>query len=269
MKGRLATLLLVGAFALASAPAARAQAPATRILREIGFDQRLGETVPLDLAFRDEAGRTVRLGDYFDKKPVVLSLVYYDCPMLCTLTLNGLTAALGRLPFDVGKEFQVITVSFDPRETPSLAAAKKKAYLHRYARPTAAEGWHFLTGEPAAIDQLTKAVGFRYVWDADTRQFAHAAGILVLTPEGRIARYLYGIEYAPKDLRLALVETSAGRVGSPVDQLLLYCYHYDPATGRYGPAVMSLLRAASGATVLVLAAAISLMWRRERKGQSA
>lgn len=265
MRPPLGALVVVAALPSLAVPVVQADDRGTRVLREIGFDQRLGESVPRDLAFRDEAGRAVRLGDYLGKKPVVLTLVYYECPMLCTLTLNGLTSALGPLPFDVGKEFDVVTVSFDPRDTPGSAAAKKKAYLSRYARPGAAEGWHFLTGEPDAIHRLTEAVGFRYAWDDETRQFAHAAGILVLTPPGRIAHYLYGIEYAPKDLRLALVEASAGRVGSPVDRLLLYCYQYDPATGRYGAAVMNLLRAASAATVLVLGAAITLMLRRERK----
>jgi protein SCO1/2 len=193
----------------------------------------------------------------------VLSLVYYECPMLCTLTLNGLASALKTLSMSPGKEFELVTVSFEPKETPALAAAKKKAYLQRYGRPEAGPAWHFLTGDADQIAALTRAVGFRYVWDAPTRQYAHAAGIVVLTPEGRIARYLYGIEYAPKDLRLALVESSGGKIGSPIDQLLLYCYHYDPAAGRYGAYVMGMLRVAAAATVVVLGGFITLMWRRE------
>jgi protein SCO1/2 len=249
-----------------AAPAAQGQTTTglPPALRDVGFDQRLGEAVPLDLPLRDEAGQAVRLGDYFGKKPVVFSLVYYECPMLCTLTLNGLASALGVLSFDAGKEFEIVTVSFDPRDTPEKAVAKKKAYLQRYKRPGAEAAWHFLTADAAAVERLTRAVGFRYAWDDETRQFAHPSGILVLTPEGRIARYLYGIEYAPKDLRLALIEASAGRIGSAVDQVVLYCYQYDPATGRYGAAIMRLVRAAGVATVLALAAFIATLHRRER-----
>jgi protein SCO1/2 len=235
-------------------------------LREVGFDQRLGETVPLDIELRDEAGRSVRLGDYFGRKPVVLALVYYDCPMLCTLTLNGLASALAVLPFDAGREFEIVTVSFEPRETPALAAAKKQAYLRRYQRPGAALGWHFLTGEPESTRRLTEAVGFRYAWDEQTKQYAHPSGILVLTPDGRIARYLYGIEYAPKDLRFALMEASQRRIGSAMDQAVLYCYRYDPMTGRYAAVVMRLVRAGGVLTVLALVSFWAAMWRREHAG---
>jgi protein SCO1/2 len=233
-------------------------------LREVGYDQRLGEQVPLDIALRDESGRDVRLGDYFGKRPVVLALVYYECPMLCTLTLNGLVSAMSVLSFDAGQEYEVVTVSFEPKETPALAAAKKRAYLQRYKRPGAEAGWHFLTGDAPAIKRLTQAVGFRYVWDAQTRQYAHPSGVTVLTPDGRLARYLYGIEYAPKDLRFALVEASSGRIGTPVDAVALYCYQYDPATGRYGAAVMRLLRTGAVFTMLGLVAFWVVMWRRER-----
>jgi protein SCO1/2 len=184
--------------------------------------------------------------------------------MLCTLTLNGLASALDVLSFDVGREFEVVTVSFDHRETPALASAKKKAYLERYRRPGAAQGWHFLTGDEASVRRLTSAVGFRYAWDARTRQFAHPAGVVVLTPEGRVARYLFGIEYAPKDLRFALVESSAGRIGSAVDRLVLYCYQYDPATGRYGAVVMRIVRVAAVLTVAALGGFILVSRRRER-----
>jgi len=255
-------VMALAALAAAAAPG-RAQEQRPPVLREIGFDQRLGAAVPLDLPFRDESGASVRLHDYFGKRPVVLSLNYYSCPMLCTVTLNGLASALDTISMTAGKEFEVVTVSFDPSETPQLASAKKKAYLERYKRPGAAQGWHFLTGDAPAIAALTKAVGFRYVWDAETRQFAHPAGVLVLTPEGRIARYLYGIEYAPRDLRLAVVEASAGRIGNPVDQIILACYQYDPTTGRYGAAIMRIVRAVGALTVAALAGFITMMLRRE------
>jgi len=233
-------------------------------LREIGFDQNLDGQVPLDTPFRDEAGRVVLLGDYFGKRPVVLVFAYYDCPMLCTLVINGLSSALKVMSLSPGKDFEIVTVSFDARDTPVNASAKKAAYLERYRREGAAEAWHFLTGDQASIDRLTKAAGFRYVWDKDTKQFAHPTGVMVLTPAGRLARYLFGIEYGPRDLRFAIVEASAGRIGSAVDSLLLYCYHYDPMTGRYGLAIMKAMRIAGAGTVLALGAFIFLMVRRER-----
>ena len=234
-------------------------------LREIGFDQNLDRMVPLDIPFTDEGGRAVRLGDYFGARPVVLALVYYDCPMLCTQVLNSLTSTLKVLSLEPGKDFEIVTVSFDPREKPALAAAKKAVYLDRYKRPGAAEGWHFLTGEQASIERLTHAAGFRYVWDERLRQFAHPTGITVLTPQGRLSRYLFGVEYGPRDLRFALVEASAGKVGTPVDQVLLYCYHYDPETGRYGLVIMRVVRLAGAATVLALGSFIVVMVRRERR----
>jgi protein SCO1/2 len=245
-------------------PTPRAVDGRPKILTEIGFDQRLGESVPLDATFRDEAGRTVRLGDYFGARPVVLVLAYYDCPMLCTLSLNGLASALDVLKFEPGREFEIVTVSFEPRETPALAAAKKAVYLKRYRRPAAEKAWHFLTGESDQIRRLTQAVGFRYAWDEATTQYAHASGVMVTTPEGRLARYLYGVEYAPKDLRFAIFEAAQGRILSPVDTLLLYCYHYDPAQGRYGATVMALVRAGGVLTVLGLGALIVTLRRRER-----
>ena len=234
-------------------------------LRDVGWDQRLGEALPADLELRDESGRTVRLGDYFGKKPLVLSLVYYQCPMLCTLALNGLSSALGVLSFDVGKEFEVLTVSFDPREGPELAVKKKAAYLGRYKREGAAAGWHFLTGDAVQLKRLTQAVGFRYAWDEVTKQWAHPAGIVTLTPDGRIAHYLFGVEYAPKDLRLSLVEASEGRIGGPVDQVLLYCYQYDPRTGSYGAVIMRIIRLAGAATLAALGTFVFVMLRRDRK----
>jgi protein SCO1/2 len=234
-------------------------------LRDVGFDQRLGEALPLDLELRDEAGRAVKLREYFSGRPVVLSVVYYECPMLCTLTLNGLVSALATLSFDAGREFEVVTVSFDAREGPELARAKKTTYLQRYKRPGAAQGWHFLTGEAAPLRALTEAVGFRYAWDERTKQFAHPAGLVVLTPEGRIARYLYGVEYAPKDLRLALVESAAGRIGNAVDQVLLFCYQYDPERGRYGAVVMRLVRLGGVLTLAALGGLIFTLRRAERR----
>ena len=234
-------------------------------LREIGFDQNIDQRVPLATVFRDESGATVRLGDYFGKKPVVLVFAYFDCPMLCTQVINGLSSALGVMSLSPGKDFEIVTVSFNPRDTPASATAKKAGYLERYRRPGAAEGWHFLTGDQANIDRLTTAAGFRYVWDEETKQFAHPSGVIVLTPDGRLSKYLFGIEYGPRDLRLAIVEASDGRIGTPVDSLLLYCYHYDPMTGRYGLAIMRAIRIAGAATVLAIGAFIVVMVRRERE----
>ena len=234
-------------------------------LREIGFDQYIDQRVPLDTTFRDEAGATVRLGDYFGNKPVVLVFAYYDCPMLCTQVINGLSSALGVMSLNPGRDFEIVTVSFNPRDTPASAAAKKASYLERYRRPGAAAGWHFLSGDQANIDRLTRAAGFRYAWDAATKQYAHPSGVIVLTPDGRLSKYLFGIEYGPRDLRLGIVEASAGRIGTPVDSLLLYCYHYDPMTGRYGLAIMRVIRMAGAATVLAIGTFIFVMVRRERK----
>jgi protein SCO1 len=234
-------------------------------LRDIGFDQNLDRQVPLDTPFKDEAGRAVRLGDYFGKRPVVMVFAYYDCPMLCTIVINGLASALNVLSLEPGRDFEIVTVSFNPRDTPASATTKKAGYIARYKQPRAAEAWHFLTGDERSIDRLTKAAGFRYAWDATTGQFAHPTGVIVLTPDGRLSRYLFGIEYAPRDLRYAIVDASNGRVGSVVDSLVLYCYHYDPATGRYGVAIMRLLRTAAAGTVLVLGAFIVAMIRREKR----
>jgi protein SCO1 len=239
-----------------------------RMLTEIGLDQRLGEVLPLDAVYRDETGRSVRLGDYFGKRPVILTLVYYECPMLCTQVLNGLTAAIRTLQFSVGQEFDIVTVSFDPRETPELAAAKKAAYLERYGRAGAGAGWHFLTGDQRYIEALTKAVGFRYAYNEGLDEFAHVSAVMVATPEGRLSHYFYGIEYGPRDLRLALVDAGERKVGSPVDQLFLYCFHYDPSSGQYSLAVMRLVRGAGLMTLGVLVAGILVMRRRERRARA-
>lgn len=261
------TLALLGVLvflAMLTVPA-RARATQSSVLSSLGIDQRLNEQVPLDLTFRDETGRSVRLGDYFGDKPVILTLNYYECPMLCSLILEGLVSSLRVLSFDIGDQFTVVTVSFDPGETPPLAAATKAKYVQRYARSGAAEGWHFLTGQDAAITNLAKAVGFRYAYDEQQNQYAHASGIVVLTPQGKIARYFYGIEYAPRDLRLGLVEAAANKIGSLADQILLFCYHYDPTTGKYSAAVLNAVRAGGVATMLALGTFLIVMWRKEKQ----
>ncbi|HZE26560.1 MAG TPA: SCO family protein [Terriglobales bacterium] len=231
-------------------------------LKNVGIRQNLNQQIPPDLSFKDDLGRRVRLADYFGKKPMVLNLVYYNCPMLCGELLSGLESSLRMMKFDVGKEFDVITVSFDPRETPEMAAKKKAEFLKRYQRAGAEQGWHFLVGEQDAIDALTNAAGFEYQYNEKTQQFAHATAIMILTPEGKIAQYYYGVEYPPKDLRLGLVEAGRGRIGSLVDQLLLYCYHYDPEQGKYSAVILRVLRLAGVATMLFLGTFIFLMIRR-------
>jgi protein SCO1/2 len=231
------------------------------ILRNVGIDQKLDQLIPLDIEFHEETGRSVRLGDYFGRKPVILSLVYYDCPMLCTMVLNGLLEGLKELKFSVGDQFNVVTVSFDPTEKPSLAAAKKAVYIGLYGRRGASENWHFLTGEEKAIRQLTEAVGFRYNYDPHTKQYVHATGIMVLTPEGRLARYFYGIKYPSGYLRLGLVEASQGKIGSPVDEILLYCCQYDPQTGRYSLIISRAIKVAAGVTVFCLGTMILVLFR--------
>jgi protein SCO1 len=230
-------------------------------LKNVGIEQHLDEQIPAALTFRDETGKAVQLGGYFGKKPMILNLVYYQCPMLCGEVLSGLESALRVLKFDVGKEFDVLTVSFDPKETPEMAVAKKAEYLKRYGRSGAAQGWHFLTGPAASIDALTKAAGFQYQYDPKIGQFAHATAIMVLTPEGKIAQYYYGVEFAPKDLRLGLIQASQNKIGTVVDQVLLYCYHYDPDTGKYGAIISRILQLAAGVTVLILGTFLVVMFR--------
>jgi len=237
------------------------------ILREVGIDQKLDDQIPLDLEFSDEDGRVVRLRDYFGSRPVVLALVYYECPMLCTQVLNGLVGSLETLSFNPGEEFEVVVLSFDPGETPAIAAETRKTYMRRYGRPAYEAGWHFLTGRESSVKALADAVGFRYAYDEAIDQYAHPAAITVLTGEGRVSKYLYGIEFAPRDLRLALVEAAEGRIGTAVDQALLFCYHYDPETGKYGLVVMNLVRTGGILTLLALGAFIVLTLRRERRAQ--
>jgi protein SCO1 len=231
-------------------------------LKNVGILQNLNTQIPADLVFRDETGQTVRLGDYFGRKPVILSLVYYQCTMLCGEVLNGLDTALRVLKFDVGKEFDVLTVSFDPKDTPAVATLKKSEYLKRYKRAGAENGWHFLTGQQPAIDALTKAAGFQYQYDPRSEQFAHATAIMILTPEGKIAQYYYGVEYAPKDLRLGLIQASNHKIGNVVDEVLLYCYHYDPNTGKYGATIFTILRLSGAATILVMGVFLGILIRR-------
>ena len=239
------------------------------ILQEIGWDQNLGDKIPLDLAFKDETGRDVVLADYFGERPVVLSLVYYECPMLCTISLNGLARALEVLSFVPGQEFEVLTVSFDANEGTDLAAAKKRAYMASYEKKEeGARGWHFLTGDEEAVDRLTRATGFRYAWDEETKQFAHPAGILVAAPDGTITHYLFGVEYSPRDLRLALVAAGQGEVGSAVDQVLLYCFQYDPDRGRYSAAILNIVRLAGLVTLLAMAGLLFTISMRRRKKTS-
>jgi protein SCO1/2 len=233
-------------------------------LQNVGIEQHLDGQVPPDLSLVDDTGRAVKLGDYFGKKPLILNLVYYNCTMLCGEALAGLTGAMKMVKFDVGNEFDVITVSFDPRETPAIAAAKKQVYLKRYGRPAAASGWHFLTGPAESISALTKAVGFQYQYDPKIKQYAHATAIMVLTPHGRISRYFYGVDFPPKDLRMGLVEASQGKIGNAVDQVLLYCYHYDPATGKYGAVVSNMLRLGGGLTILILGGLLFILFRLEK-----
>ncbi len=235
------------------------------VLRGVGIDQRLEHQIPLNLMFRDASGQRVRLGNYFGSKPVILSLVYFNCPMLCTLEEHGLLQALKLLKFTVGKQFNVVTVSFDPHDTPQIAAKKKSLYLRLYGRPAAARGWHFLTGSEASIAALTQAVGFHYKYLPQTRMFAHAVAIMVLTPGGKLAQYFYGIKYPAGHLRLALVEASHDRIGSPVDEMILYCYRYNPSTGKYSVVVLHLLMMGGAATLLMLGGLVFAMIRGGRR----
>jgi protein SCO1/2 len=244
------------------------QITAPEILKQVGIAQNLNAQIPPELEFRDEAGKAVRIGDLFGKKPIVLSLVYFDCPALCTEVLNGELRTMKAISLDLGKDFEAVTVSFEPKDTPALAKAKRDVYLGQYGRPGATDHWHFLTGEQRSIDTLTNVAGFRYAYDSSVRQYAHAAAIVIVTPDGRIDRYFYGVQYPARDLRLGLVEASEGKIGTLTDQALLYCYQYDPMTGRYGMVVMNVLRAAGGLTVLALGLFMLMMFLRERKHAS-
>ena len=232
-------------------------------LKEITFQQRLDQMLPLDATFKDERARTVKLGDYFGRKPVVLAFVYYTCPMLCSQVMNGISSSLKAVPFDAGEDFDIVLISFDPRDTPAVAAEKKQAHMEYWDSQGTAGAWHFLTGDEPNIKRVASAAGFNYRWDEQSGQFAHVSGVLVLTPDGRLSRYFYGVEYSPKELRFALVESGEGRIGSAIDELLLYCYHYDPAAGQYGLVVMNLVRLGGVVTIATMLGFILLMIRRD------
>jgi protein SCO1/2 len=268
----LASLAAASAAFLSLAPGAAAQLASDpmqsagvrpELLKHVSIDQKLNETIPLNLTFRDENGAPVRLAQFFGKKPVILTLVYYNCPNLCTQVLNGVESGLKELPMDIGKQFDVVTISIDPTDSHVLAKVKQEMYVGMYGRPGAAQGWHFLTGDEPQIKRLADAVGFRYAYDPNTKQFAHYSGIMLLTPEGKISRYFYGIQYPSRDLRLGLVEASEGKIGTPADQILLFCYHYDPSTGKYGLLISHVIQAGGALTVLILGIAILLLFRGE------
>ena len=234
-------------------------------LREVGFDQNLNHQLPLETEFTDENGRKVRIGDYFGERPVVLAFVYYGCPMLCLQSLSSLASTLGVLSEHTGEDFEVVSVSIDPRETPVMAFEKKAHYVGRSGKPSIAKGWHYLTGTESSIQTLTRAAGFRYVWDEDVQQYAHPAGIVIATADGKVSRYLFGIDYGPRDLRLAVLDASEEKIGSPLAKALLYCYHYDLSTGRYSLAIMRIVQLAGAATVFALGTLIFVWTRRERR----
>lgn len=262
----------LAAHAQGALPKARpdVRGPDEAMLKQVRLDQRLGAAIPLDLRFRDESGREARLGDYFQGKPVMLMLIQFRCTMLCTEELNVLMDSLKRLAFTPGREFRLLIVSIDPRETPQLAADKKASHLEVYGRPEAASGWHFLTGEEASIRRLADAVGFHYVYDARTDQFAHPDGVIIATPEGRISSYFFRLEYPPRDLRYALIEAAGNRIGTPLDALALLCYHYNPAAGKYSIQFMKVLRLAGVATVLMLSLGVLMLrWRESRERRPA
>ena len=271
---KILTLLLAAvttgrAFAGNFPPPARPDNTRLPLLDQIGIDQKLDAQLPLDLVFNDEEGRAIKLGELLKHdRPVVLSLVYYECPMLCTVVLNNQMRTFVALPMVMGKDYDVISVSFDPRETSSLAAAKKREYVRKYGRDGAARAWHFLTGSEDSIHRLTQAVGFRYAWDESSKQFAHPSGVMVITPDGKIARYFFGIDYEPKDVRLALLEAGQGKIGTVADHIMLYCFHYDPVTGKYGWAVTRALRIGGALTALGLLSGILFMLRKERRPAS-
>jgi protein SCO1/2 len=246
----------------ATAPAAQSRPP---ILQNVGFEPQLNAHMPLDLPFRDETGRNVQLRDYFTQKPVLLALVYYGCPMLCDQTEQGVVGALRMLSFNPGRDYEVVFVSFDPRESPDMAAQKKEVAMTHFRRPETASGWHFLTGSKESVDAVTKSANFRYTFDEKNNLFAHAAGIMLLTPDGRISRYFYGVEYPARDVRLGLVDASAGKIGTPIDRALLFCYRYDPTTARYSASILKIIRLGGILTILGLVAGMLIFRRRDQQ----
>lgn len=251
-------------------PAAGESNGLPQALNDVGIDQKLGDQLPLETPFRDENGRDVKLGDFFDKgRPVVIAFVYYECPMLCTQVLNGLTGSMKGMSLTPGKDYDVVAISFDANEfdKSELAHKKKDGYVERLGNADAANGMHFLTGQQSSIDAVTKAAGFKYKWDEASKQFAHIGAVMVATPEGKMSRYLYGIDYSPKDLKFAIMESSSEKIGGPAEQLMLYCYHYDPATGKYGLSILRIMRAAAIATILGLGAMLLVFWRKNKKNE--
>ncbi|MDM7914193.1 MAG: SCO family protein [Candidatus Eisenbacteria bacterium] len=270
LRGAAAFLLLLAACAFPGRACAQRAEPLPQELEGVGITEHLNDPVPLDLRFRDEEGRDVALRDYFHQgRPVVLALVYYECPMLCTLVLNGMVEALKEVPMTPGKEYEIVAVSFNPTETPELAEMKKETYLDQYELEGWGNAFHFLVGDAGPIHSLTQAVGFGYRWNDETQQFAHQAAIYVLTPDGRISRYLYGVLFDPKTVRLSILEAGEGRIGNTVDQAILYCFHYDPKSGRYVPAAMNLMRLGGVLTMLGLGGTISVLWLRGRRRHAA
>lgn len=274
MKRKLAACFLAMNLALpvvfanaVGAPVIADHGSATNVAKEIGIDQKLNGQLPLEAVFKNEKGETVRLGDYFGSKPVLINLVYFRCPMLCGFVLDGIVKVLRPTTFTPGKEFEIVTVSIDPKDTPAEASEKKAKTLKDYKRPGAEKGWHFLTGDKSSIDALADSLGFRYVYDSKSGQYAHAGGIMVATVQGKISRYFYGIEYAPRDLRFALVEASANKIGSFADQILLLCFHYDPMTGKYGFVIWNVLRLAGFFTLSLILIGVFFMLRAERAGK--
>jgi protein SCO1 len=260
----LVCFLSVG-FSLAIGSPSPAQETPGRVVSDVGFDQKLGVQLPLGLPFRDESGRDLHLGDLFGRRPVILVPVYYGCPMLCNQLLNGLTRSLKPVSLNPGKDFDVVAFSINPVETPELAGLKRAAYLQQYDRVGTETGWHFLTGSDASIAALTRAIGFRYTYNPATKLYAHAAGVVIVTPDGRLARYFYGIDFPPKELQTELVQAHAGRIGTPIGRLLLLCYDYDAATGKYTLSILRLIRVLGTATAVALGGFLFVMFRREGK----
>jgi protein SCO1/2 len=260
-RARFISVLLISLSATIAIVARAQTAPQASILNDVRIDQKLDTQIPADLTFKDENGATVQLGQYYGKRPMVLVLVYYKCPMLCTMVLNDLNKVIGAMKMNVGEQFDIVTVSFDPSETPELAAKKKHQYVRAYNRPHAEEGWHFLTGDEDNIKKLTEAVGFHYAWDEKFKQYAHASGIMVLTPEGKTSKYFYGVEYSAVDLRLSLTEAAGGKISAPVEQVLLYCFHYDPATGKYSLMVTRMVQIGAILTMGAIGTFWFMMWR--------
>ncbi|HWC65922.1 MAG TPA: SCO family protein [Thermoanaerobaculia bacterium] len=270
-------LLLAAALSAAAAASAQAPPPASApepgmssaqapsALADVSIEQRLGAALPLDLPFRDEAGRTVRLGDYFRRRPVLLAFVYYECPMLCSYVESGTLKAMRAMSFTAGRDFDLVTISIDPADLPTIAASKKSDFLQQYGRGGADRGVHFLTGSEDSIAAVTRAAGFRFVWDPETKSFSHAAGLMLATPDGVLSRYFYGIEYSARDIKLGVMDASGGKIGSPVDRVLLYCSHYDPTTGKYGLVVMRVVRLGGLLTVASLGLFMTVMIRRDRR----